>query len=895
MQWLPTSSEGKQLYGLGLGSLVAIIAGVAGMFALISVRLVFTESEVALRNEAALVASVTPATSGALPATADGQHLHVWRVGADGRVASSSLPAMVGKTSDEAQALLQDVWQNPMTASAPVGGDTLTLGAPRPPVGPVLAQIGTGFAVSLFLIVLAIPFLKRLGTSWVTPVELFYEGDRDDKPLPITIFPSGMLRELVTRRNQRMEILRAKEGALSRRSAQMEVLYDLSREMGLSRDAPDVPNLALTSLSKAVDYDIGALLLITEDRPVLRLRSRGPVRDGVKAETEVAAVNAFFERAGILLDNDRLEVTDGAVDPRGPLLEGTIRAAQWVPLVVNGRTVGVMGVLSLSDRGAMSAESLRTLNIIAQNVALALEKLHVQRLEETQRFRNVLENLVEGVVLVRQTGEWALATGTARAFHQAICGSEVQATVEHARQCPIGLLGLDVFHSGTGITREITRDERTFILVGTFVRASAAGEQGTVISIRDVTEERATQQKLFQASKLASLGELAAGVAHEVNNPLTGILGFTELTLSRSDLTPPVVESLQEIHALARRTNQITMDLLLFARVQREGGFRAVSLRAVVKDTIKLLETSYRNLSLELVTDLGPEDDRLLAYGDQGKIQQIVTNLAQNAKDAITMSGKGRSIRFHGYRQKGEVVLEVRDDGPGIPDRIRSKILEPFFTTKPIGKGTGLGLAIVNRIIEEHKGRLVIDSEEGLGTTFRISLPEAPADAEEAPPLTPPSPPMMRAEVKDPPPSPPPLAGGDAAAPTRGTVVVLDDEVTVLKFLTRSLQSEGLRVHTTSDPDEAVALIETHRPDLLFLDFRMPEITGEEFYARMVAIDPRWADRIVFLSGDVSGDEIQTFLRTTGAPALHKPVGIADLRAFVEKKLLALRSGVGSV
>ncbi|NDD27048.1 MAG: response regulator [Proteobacteria bacterium] len=766
------------------------------------------------------------------------------------------------------------------------------------------AQIALGALVSLTG-ALVIPFFVRLGRGWIAPVERIVDADRatgpdiSGTPLPVGEFPSGVIRELVVRRNQRIEALRARDEDLSRRRADTEVLYELSRQLGLSRDAPDVPNLVLTFLARAVEHDVGVLLVFVDDQRSLSLRARAPLPDALRSAIEAVALNAYFERSGVLLETDVLEPKETVIDLRAPALEARIRTAHWAPLMVNQRVVGVVGALSVTDRGALSLESLRMLNIIAQTASMALDKVQMQRIEETQRFRNVLENLTEGVVLVRQSGEWALATGTARAFHQSICGDGAQQTPEHSRHCPVGLLGHDVFHSGVGATREITRNDRTFILVGTFVRSAAAGEQGTVISIRDVTEERATQQKLFQASKLASLGELAAGVAHEVNNPLMGILGFSELTLARSDLTPAVAEALHEINTLARRTNQITMDLLTFARVQREGGFHAVSLRAVVKDTVKLLETSYRTLKLDLVAELEPPDDPLMALGDAGKIRQIVTNLAQNAKDAIVMSGKGHAITFKGYRQKGEVVLEVRDDGPGIPDAIRNKIFEPFFTTKPVGKGTGLGLAIVNRLIEEHKGRLVIDSDEGRGTIFRISLPEAPPDVAEPPAerapgaagsaaataTTEPERAAVASAIAGPPPR--------ASAPTggaRATVVVLDDETTVLKVLSRALESEGIAVHATSEPDEAVSLIERHEPQIIFLDFRMPTCTGEEFYARLIARDRRWAERVVFLSGDLSGDEIQGFLRDVGAPALRKPVGVSELRAFVDGRL-AVRSG----
>jgi len=207
-----------------------------------------------------------------------------------------------------------------------------------------------------------------------------------------------------------------------------------------------------------------------------------------------------------------------------------------------------------------------------------------------------------------------------------------------------------------------------------------------------------------------------------------------------------------------------------------------------------------------------------------------------------------------------------------------------------VGKGTGLGLSIVNRIVEEHKGKLVLDSEEGKGTTFCIFLPAASDDEVAKMPKRAEAPPV-RAAVQPAPPPPAPVAppsNGSLCSDRATCIVVLDDEDTVLKFLQRTLQKDGVVVHTTSDPDEAFELIVSHRPQLLFLDFRMPEVTGEEFYNRVVGHEARMAGRIIFLTGDATGDEIQGFLKATGAPALTKPIGIRDLREFVEKKLAEL-------
>lgn len=965
MQWLPPSAEGKQLVGFGLASVLVGFIIITLLQFLAATRNAELQARELLQSRAVGLAAWLEKNPG-LPPMRERivelkdfmPHAEVYVADDAGTIVAATRADLAGQRWHASLPGVAHAWVVDAPCRAVDFSGTVHIVSRQqgtPPGTVILFSLGA-CVVSLLI---CLPFFFRLTRDWLVPVHAIAECDRrradpqsgQREVLEPSAVPSGDLREVVTHRNILLDTLTQTQEALSRRTSDMEVLYEFSREVGLSREAPHLPGLALAYLARSVDYHVACMLVFHEGQYSLTVRSRASLSELLAAEVEHVTLESYYEKSGVLIDGSNVATTSVVGDVRAPRLEGRVRSAHWSAITVERKQVGVIGMMTLGER-SFSTDAVRLLNILAQNTSLALEKLHVMRIEETQRFRNVLENLDEGVVLVRNTGEWALATGTARSFHADICGAEASGTALHSRECPIGLLGLDVFHGGQPITREITRQERTFILQGTFVRSSAAGEQGAVISIRDVTEERATQQHLFQASKLASLGELAAGVAHEVNNPLTGILGFTELLLARDDLPDEVSGTLQDIHSLARRTTQITMDLLIFARVQREGGFRAVDVRPVIRDTVKLIETSYRNLNLDLVEEMGPDDGPLLALGDRGKIQQVVMNLAQNAKDAVTMSARGSRITFRCYRRGDEIVIEVEDDGPGIPDRIRSRILEPFFTTKPVGKGTGLGLAIVSRLVEEHKGRLAIDTEDGRGTCFRISLPAASSTVEPegddaagtlsasvqhplqvsgvvslasspAPtevgliPLAgagaagrpqpetvlPPPPVPVPAPVADPVASSTPAPGSAShvapakpkktVVPHRGCLVVLDDEETVLKFIARALQSDGWQVHVTTHPDEAMALITEHRPDMLFLDFRMPHITGEEFYRLVVASDARWARRVVFLTGDASGDEIQGFLRETGAPALSKPIGIKDLRSFVVERLAWLKEQGG--
>jgi C4-dicarboxylate-specific signal transduction histidine kinase len=233
------------------------------------------------------------------------------------------------------------------------------------------------------------------------------------------------------------------------------------------------------------------------------------------------------------------------------------------------------------------------------------------------------------------------------------------------------------------------------------------------------------QAELVQASKLASIGTIAAGVAHELNQPLTGIRAFTQLllrkqgkgTLTQEDLT----DRLTRIDRQVDRMTRIIEHLQIFARQHRVAQ-ESVNLHEVLTDTFILLEEQLRLRNIELHLDLAESLPNML--GDRVRLEEVVLNLVTNARDAMEAKGQGRlALRTWHAVERRQVCLEVRDSGGGIPAELVDRIFDPFFTTKDPGKGTGLGLSIVHGIIEEHHGHIQVESTEGVGTLFTLSFP----------------------------------------------------------------------------------------------------------------------------------------------------------------------------
>ncbi len=359
------------------------------------------------------------------------------------------------------------------------------------------------------------------------------------------------------------------------------------------------------------------------------------------------------------------------------------------------------------------------------------------------------------------------------------------------------------------------------------------------------------EERLVQAEKLTALGELAAGVAHEINNPLTGIVGYTQLLMKRR-LPSSVHRKLETISAEGERIVKIVRNLLSFAR-KHAPEKSLTNLNTVVEKTLDLKSYQLRTNQIRVVKDLDPDLPKTLL--DFHQMQQVLINLLNNAEQAMLEAGRGHTIRLTTGVVDGRIQLRVSDDGPGIPDEIREWVLEPFFTTRKEGKGTGLGLSLCNGIVKEHGGRIGVESPPGEGATFIVDLPIE-----------------HKAVRLDPAPKP---SRPPAIAPLR--ILVVDDETSVQEFFVDMLTQTGHHVDTASDVPEALSKIATGEHDLIIADMKMPNGTGRDIYARVLETKPRLARRIVFITGQVTSDETLDFLRGTGNELLLKPCDIGEI------------------
>jgi PAS domain S-box-containing protein len=426
----------------------------------------------------------------------------------------------------------------------------------------------------------------------------------------------------------------------------------------------------------------------------------------------------------------------------------------------------------------------------------------------------------------------------------------------------------------SGRTANAQFDYRTKHADGTwrFMRASAspifdaAGKiNGVVASARDVTESKAAEKQNLQKEKLAAMGEMMSGVAHELNNPLTAILGVSDLLRERApdDATRRQTEIILK---QARRAAVIVQNLLAYARpsaLTRKKLRPEEAVQAAIDQQRAAL--SQKNVSIELA----PPPARLALEADPKLLHQVFVNLIVNAEQAITSQGERGALRVSIEHADGKIGFVFADDGPGIYPENIAKIFDPFFTTKRPGGGTGLGLAICTAIIKEHGGSIEVQSTPGKGAEFRVWLPEFVEEIS-APPLA------VRPTIAAP-------AGSGAL---RGhSVYVVDDEESIREIVQEGLSARGMTVEGASSSEDALPHLAAHAYDFVLCDFNLPGMNGEEFFKRIQPQPGISAPKFVFMSGALLDSATLAHFTEKGASVLQKPFHIAALATLLTELL----------
>ncbi len=404
-------------------------------------------------------------------------------------------------------------------------------------------------------------------------------------------------------------------------------------------------------------------------------------------------------------------------------------------------------------------------------------------------------------------------------------------------------------------------DEQLLLTLATM--AAAAIDNARLISYlqESLNHLKMTQEQLIQSAKLSAVGQLISGVAHELNNPLTAIMGYVQLVSMTADLPAPAREDLDKIRVQARRAAEIVQSLLTFAR-QRKQEAEHVNVNEVLRRTMELRAYQLRREGVEIVTRYADEIPGVLVAPDL--LQQVILQLVNNAQDALRGVEGPRRLSLSTGCDGDTVFLRIADNGPGLTPEARAHLFEPFFTNKEVGEGTGLGLSICFGIVSQFGGRISAegDGDGDGGAAFVVEFPAA------------------RAPVVGQ--GPEPASGVQPAHVPPCHVLIVDDEPDVSGLLEAILAEDGHRVETAADGEEALARLAAARRaddafDLLLSDINMPGMQGPEMYDRLVAQDEALASRLVFITGDALDPGTLAFLRSRGLTYVEKPFSLDDL------------------
>lgn len=364
------------------------------------------------------------------------------------------------------------------------------------------------------------------------------------------------------------------------------------------------------------------------------------------------------------------------------------------------------------------------------------------------------------------------------------------------------------------------------------------------------------QTQLVESEKLASIGGLVAGVTHELNNPITVIMGYAEMILGM-DIPPQMRERLQTVYHASKRCHRIIQDLLMFAR-KRKPQLETVEPCVLMEEALSLVSDEMKKAEIE-VTKRIPRECPAIS-GDAHQLRQVFLNILVNGCHALQeVTGRKRTFEISVAAGSGHLEISIADNGPGISKENLTKIFDPFFTTKPSGKGTGLGLSLCYGIIKEHGGMISVESEEGAGAVFQIKLPLGISEGGEV------SIPKGNEKVK--------------------SVLLVDDEEIMRDVVEMVLKEEGYEVETAANGEEALSKLQKRDFDLIISDYIMPRMNGRLFYETLKKTRPRLAQRFMFVTGSIAGGEMTNYFKNNNLPYLIKPVKEADLLARIGQAL----------
>lgn len=655
---------------------------------------------------------------------------------------------------------------------------------------------------------------------------------------------------------------------------ELSAIEEIVDELSSTLDYQKVIRLVLDKAIEATDASVGAIAVPNEERTELFLlahRGYGIDADADppwRWDIQQGIVGRVVTTGELSLVQDVTQDTDYA-----ELIPDT-RSQLTVPIIREEKVAGAI-VLESRQLGGFSNEQAEFVQHLAEHAAVAMENAQLyERLRKSEeRYRTYVENVPDAIWETDAQGCFTYWSPQI----EKLTGYSPQHLLGHT---PYEFLihpdDVDKFKNELGRMLEEGRERytlshRVLLQDGSTLHVELSmrtvrNDAGDVVKYRgvarDVSERVRLQAELIQSAKLSGIGQMISGVAHELNNPLTTVMGYAQL-LRTTDVDEDVKEDLQRIYHDALRAQRIVQNLLTFSR-QKKPQRSLVDVNELIEGTLRLRRYQLKVDNVKVVTEFA--ESLPWTTADSYQLQQVFLNIINNAHQAMTQRKEGGALTVRTELVDTDTIrITFADTGPGIPPAILDKIFDPFFTTKQIGAGTGLGLSVSHGIVEQHGGRIWAESEPGQGATFCIHLP-------------------VRSWVED-----ITLPSADhephPMPPVTKRILAIDDEPSVVDLLVRVLQDTGYHVDGVGSAEVALEKLRQERYDLIISDIKMPGMDGPACEQQVRAKDAALAERIVFITGDVLSPSTQAFLERWEGRSIKKPFDVEELKAVVRESL----------
>lgn len=662
-------------------------------------------------------------------------------------------------------------------------------------------------------------------------------------------------------------------------------MWGLGHQITLELDPSRVLARFLEAAVDVAQADGGVLGMLGEDGQLRIVNAVGavaaPLQDGHLTASSPVMLQVVRTRQPWKTDDAHGDAASFSPRIQELIAAEGIRSIAIVPIMRRTDVLGLVAVASLST-GSFSDDDIERLTAMGDLLSVALANAElVESLRQAEwRFRTLFRAAPDAVLTLLESGRVRDANDAVRyvigldAVH--VVGrlfSDLVAVEDRPRLAAVldeafagraGRVEVAVLPraAGEALTSATPTADAVRVVSFAVSRLPESDPPSVLLIGRDMTAEREMRARLMEADRLAAVGELVAGVAHEVNNPLSSISAFAQLLLRDPSLSEAQRESIEVIRSETTRASHVVKDLLAFAR-RSDPHREPIDLNGVVTRSLRLRQYEVTLHGVDVRLELDPELPAVIA--DARQVQQVCLNLLNNAIYAVT-GRAGAQVRIVTRTQRSRVLLEVIDNGPGIPAAARARIFEPFFTTKPEGQGTGLGLSVSYGIVAAHGGSIAVAESSAAGTTFQVALPAAgePATGE-----------FPAASV----------ASASSRSPLAGLrLLFVDDEPALRASMQAYGELRGVEVIAIADGREALERLESIAVDAIVCDLRMPGIDGLALHELIRQRRPGLAARMVFVTGDVVTAELRI---STRQPIIAKPFGFEQL----EEMILAVLRG----